>query len=68
VSGDKPPPRRPLLGAPFWAALALSLVLILAGAVMGFLGPRLFPQRTPAPHPPTSQGLGAPLGNPAPPR
>jgi hypothetical protein len=36
---------RPRFGAAYWAAMGLSLVLILAGAVVGFFGPRLFPPR-----------------------
>jgi hypothetical protein len=43
---EAPPPRR--LSAGWWVAMTLSLVLILAGAAIGFLGPRLFP-----PHPST---------------
>jgi hypothetical protein len=44
---DEAPPR-PRLGAAWWVAMALSLALILAGAAVGLLGPRLFP-----PHPST---------------
>jgi hypothetical protein len=38
------PPRR-LLGFPFWALLAFSLVCILSGAVIGVFGPALFPAK-----------------------
>jgi predicted benzoate:H+ symporter BenE len=43
---DDDPGPRPRFGAAYWAAMAASLVLVLAGAVVGFFGPRLFP-----PHP-----------------
>ena len=38
---DADPPRRPLLGPVFWIVLVLSLVCVLAGAVLATLGPRL---------------------------
>ena len=45
MTPDEDPERRPRFGAAYWAAMALSLVLILAGAMVGFFGPRLFPPR-----------------------
>ena len=36
------PPRRGF-GAAFWVAIIGGLILILAGMVIGFFGPRLFP-------------------------
>lgn len=42
---DPPPPRR-LFGAAFLLLIAFSLACIAAGAVVGFVGPRLFPART----------------------
>ena len=36
-------PSRPRFGAAYWLAMVLSVVLILAGAIVGFLGPKLFP-------------------------
>jgi hypothetical protein len=45
VTFDDDPGRRPRFGAAYWAAMALSLILILAGAAVGFLGPRVFPPR-----------------------
>ena len=53
---DEDPERRPRFGAAYWAAMALSLVLILAGAVVGFFGPHLFPPRH-APSAPSPTGL-----------
>jgi hypothetical protein len=34
---------RPRFGGVYWAFMVISLVLILAGGVVGFFGPRLFP-------------------------
>jgi hypothetical protein len=39
-------------GGAYWAFMVISLILILAGGVVGFFGPRLFPPhaaRAPAP-------------------
>ncbi len=36
-------PRRPGFGAAFWASIIIGLILILAGAIIGFFGARLFP-------------------------
>lgn len=44
---DDAPPPRPLFSGGFWVALALGLVLVLAGAVVGLFGPRLFPASHP---------------------
>jgi hypothetical protein len=52
MTSDEPAPRH-RFGAAYWAAMLLSLILILAGAVVGFLGPKLVPPR----HPPTTAGL-----------
>jgi len=43
VEPDDEDRRRPRFGAAYWAAMGLSLILVLAGAVIGFFGPRLFP-------------------------
>jgi hypothetical protein len=40
---EAPSLRKSGFGAAFWVAIASSLVLVLAGALVGFLGPRLFP-------------------------
>ena len=37
------PSRRPGFGAAFWASIIIGLVLIAAGAIIGFFGARLFP-------------------------
>jgi len=37
------PSRRPGFGAAFWTAIIIGFVLILAGAIIGFFGARLFP-------------------------
>ena len=50
--------RRPRFGAAYWIAMGLSLVLILAGAAVGFLGPRLFPPHAPV----KAAGLATRLG------
>jgi cytochrome c biogenesis protein CcdA len=56
---EAPSLRRSGFGAPFWFAMGFSLVLILAGAVVGFLGPRLFPARHAHGTPPAA-GLAIP--------
>lgn len=38
-----PPPSRRGFGAAYWASIIIGLMLILAGAAIGFFGPRLFP-------------------------
>ena len=40
---DYAPARRPGFGAAFWTAIIIGLVLIAAGAIIGFFGARLFP-------------------------
>lgn len=40
---DYAPARRRGFGAAFWAAIIIGLLLILAGAIIGFFGARLFP-------------------------
>ena len=37
------PARRSGFGAAFWASIVIGLILILAGAIIGFFGARLFP-------------------------
>jgi hypothetical protein len=44
---EGPPP--PRLSPAWWVAMVFSLTLILAGAAVDLLGPRLFP-----PHPPSA--------------
>jgi len=47
--------KRPLMGVGFWAAIALSVLSVLAGAGVAFLLPRLLPARPqPAPPPPAA--------------
>jgi hypothetical protein len=43
MSVDEDDPPTPRFGAVYWVAMIISLVLILAGGVVGFFGPRLFP-------------------------
>jgi len=38
--GDEPPPR--VMSALIWVMIALSALCVVAGAVIGFHGPRLF--------------------------
>ena len=40
-------PRRGF-GRAYWAMMALAFACVLAGAVVGFFGPRLFPKPPPA--------------------
>jgi len=47
-------------GAAFWAAMLIALTLILAGAVVGFFGPRLFPLHPHGHAPATPPRLGNP--------
>jgi hypothetical protein len=44
---------RPVLGRAFWLLMALATVSLLAGGVIGFMGPQLFP-----PHAATPGALG----------
>jgi hypothetical protein len=46
-TGEDDAAPRPLFSAGFWAALALGLMLMLAGAVVGLFGPRLLPPAHP---------------------
>jgi hypothetical protein len=48
---DDPAPRARFDGA-YWLAMAFSAVLIAAGAVVGFWGPKLFPHDAWAAHAP----------------
>jgi hypothetical protein len=50
---------KPVLSFFFWAALLFALVCVLAGAVVGVYGPKLFPSQRASPHA---------LGKPPPPR
>jgi len=55
---DYAPPRRPGFGAAFWASIIIGLILILAGAVIGFFGARLFPVHA-AVHPAAQAASGS---------
>jgi hypothetical protein len=60
--GDGPAPRKGF-GAAFWTAMAAALILILAGGVIGFFGPVLFPPHShPARIPPPRLGNPPPSG------
>jgi hypothetical protein len=60
IDPDEGPSLRQGFGAAFWAAILIGLVLVLAGAVIGFFGPTLFPVHHAA-------GPSVRLGNPPPP-
>ena len=60
VDPDEGPSLRHGFGGAFWAAVLISLVMIAAGAVIGFFGPALFPVHHAA-------APSVRLGNPSPP-
>jgi hypothetical protein len=60
VDPDEDPSLRQGFGAAFWAAILIGLAMILAGAVIGFFGPALFPVHHAA-------APSVRLGNPRPP-
>ena len=65
---DYAPPRRPIMGPAFWAAIIIGLVLIGAGAIIGFFGARLFPAHpTGQASAATAPATGEPASTPSPP-
>ena len=61
---DYGPPRRPVMSAAFWAAIVIGLVLIGAGAIIGFFGARMFPVHPAAQAQTQAAGESAPAPSP----
>jgi hypothetical protein len=57
--------RRPLLGVGFWALIAFSVLCVLAGVGVTYLGPRLLPRKPHAPAPAAAPQLPPPTPGPA---
>jgi len=65
---DDAPPRRRGFGAAYWASIIVGLIMILAGAVIGFFGPRLFPAHPAAQSPTPDRTVAGVTWQPAPAR